>query len=73
MPPPEPQQPSHEARVLLAIQAYQKGQFRTVHAAAATYNASRTTINRRLAGVMSREKVTPNLTKLIKLTYKLTL
>ena len=50
-----------EGRLLLAIQAIQKGQIKSVRVAATTYNIARSTLQERLAGVLSRDIfISPN-------------
>jgi hypothetical protein len=43
-----------EGRIELAIQAFKKGQFQSLHAAALTYDALITTVRRRARGIRSR-------------------
>jgi hypothetical protein len=52
---------------LLAISAFQSGQFSTIPAAAKAYNVSRTTLYERIKGRPSREDYTPNNKKLSKI------
>jgi hypothetical protein len=58
---------SLEARILLALQALNQGQFLSSRAAAAAYNVSKSTLNTRRAGVASRRDIAPNSMKLTKL------
>jgi hypothetical protein len=43
-----------EGRLLLALQAYQKGQIQSIPQAAATYNVDHTTLMHRLKGRVAR-------------------
>ena len=49
---------SNEGSLLLAISALQSGQYKSVSAAAATYQVSKATLARRLRGGTSREDYT---------------
>jgi hypothetical protein len=49
------QRASKKGRLLLAIQAIHKGQIKSVRAAATIYNIARSTLQERLAGVLSRD------------------
>src|ERR1700760_2351201 len=53
-----------EGRILLAIQAIENNQFRSVRAAAAVYDVPRTTLRDRMNGKRSRRVSTPNSRKL---------
>ena len=60
MPPPPPQEVSfQEGRLILAVQAYQKGEFQSYRAAARAYDVPRDTLQRRIAGIQSRRDTTP--------------
>ena len=54
----------NEADIHLALEAFKKGQIRTIGAAARAYKVSRMTLTRRLEGTMSRRDTTPNSRKL---------
>lgn len=53
-----------EGRILLAIEAIQKGQIQSIQAAAKAYNVPRQTLSYRLRGRASRVDSTPNSRKL---------
>lgn len=54
----------NEGRILLAIQAIQKNQIKSVRAAAAVYNIPRSTLQARMNGTRARRDTTPNSRKL---------
>ena len=65
MSPPNQALPSNqEGRILLAIQAVKLGQFRSLKAAAISYDVPRTTLSNRINGIASRRDSTPNSQKL---------
>jgi hypothetical protein len=53
-----------EGRIELAIQAFKKGQFQSLQAAALTYDAPITTVRRRAHGIRSRRDSQPSNRKL---------
>ncbi len=53
-----------EGRLLLAVQAYQKGHFLNIHEAALTYNVPYSTLRHRIAGRVSRVDIRANNFKL---------
>jgi hypothetical protein len=53
-----------EGRIELAIQAFKKGQFQSLQAAALTYDAPITTVRRRIRGIRSRRDSQPSNCKL---------
>ena len=53
-----------EGRLLLALQAIQKGHIKTIRATAKAYNVSESTLRDRRNGRISRAKSTPNSRKL---------
>jgi len=55
---------SQEGRILLAIQAFKQGQFKSIRAAATSYDISPDTFRRRVRGVPSRRDSMPNSLKL---------
>jgi hypothetical protein len=68
MPPPTDDEAiQKEGRLLIAKQAIELGQFRSVLSAAKTYNVSKDTLKRRRAGVTARRDRTPNSMKLTKI------
>ena len=62
--PTQAQSSNQEDRLLLAIQALKEHQFKSVRAAALSYDVPRTTLSRRMNGMTSRCDFTPNLQKL---------
>ncbi|KXL45113.1 MAG: hypothetical protein FE78DRAFT_90871 [Acidomyces sp. 'richmondensis'] len=71
MPPPKRVQTSlNEGYILLAISAFQLGQFHLILAAAHTYSIDRTTIYRRIRGQPSREAYRPTNMRLTKTEEK---
>jgi hypothetical protein len=66
-PPNRVQISPNEGSILLAISAFQSGQFSTIPAAAKAYNVSRTTLYERIKGRPSREDYTPTNKKLSKI------
>ena len=58
---------SNEVDIVLALSAFNRGQFSSVSRAAATYNVSKSTLLRRLNGVDARRDCEPNRKKLTKL------
>ena len=52
--------PNKEGRILLAIQAIQQGQIRSIKAAVLTYDIPFETLRRRIKGIPSRCDSTPN-------------
>jgi hypothetical protein len=54
----------NEGRIVLAIQAFQRGQFKHLKTACKVYNAPYTTTRKRVAGVPERRVATPNGRKL---------
>ena len=51
----------NEGRIVLALQAYQKGQFSSLRAAARTYNVPRSTLTLRYQGTPSKaDSISPN-------------
>ena len=57
----------YESRLVLAIEAIQNHQMRSILAAAKAYNVSYTTLRQRLAGRPARRNILPNSCKLIDL------
>jgi hypothetical protein len=53
-----------EGRIELAIQAFKKGRFQSLQAAALTYDAPITTVRRRARGILSRRDSQPSNRKL---------
>ncbi len=65
MSPPNQAQPStQEGRILLAIQAFKLGQFKSIRAAAKAYDVPYTTLYHRIHRMTSRRDFTPNSQKL---------
>src|SRR3954453_3135548 len=65
--PPRLQSTQNEGRISLAISAIDRDQFQSVRSAAKSYDAARTTLRRRRAGIRPRRDCTPksrNLTDL---------
>jgi hypothetical protein len=62
--PTQAQSSNQEDRLLLAIQALKEHQFKSVRAAALSYDVPRTTLSSRMNGMTSRRDSTPNLQKL---------
>ena len=66
MPPPKRVQISpNEGSILLAISAFQSGQFPSISAAATAYNIPKTTLYHRIRGRPSREDYVPTNKKLL--------
>ena len=57
---------SKESRIQLALDAYKKGRFKTLKAAALAFDIPRTTLQRRIGGIESRIKKPANCQKLSK-------
>jgi hypothetical protein len=57
----------NEGRIALALQAYQRGQFRSIRAAANSYDVDRSTLQRRARGVPPQRDTRPTNTKLTQL------
>ena len=55
---------SKEARIQLAVNAFKKGQFKTIKAAALAFDISKSTLGRRIQGTSSRAQKTANCQKL---------
>ncbi len=55
---------NQEGRILLAVQAIKLGQFKSIRAAATSYDISRSTLQDRINGMTSRRDSTPNSRKL---------
>ncbi|XP_014549941.1 hypothetical protein COCVIDRAFT_63822, partial [Bipolaris victoriae FI3] len=55
-----------EGRIILALQAYRTGQFKSIRLAAAAYNVHHYQISRRLQGITFRPTTQPNCQKLTK-------
>ena len=55
---------SKEARIQLAVNAFKKGQFKTIKAAALAFDVSKSTLGRRIQGTSSRAQKTTNCQKL---------
>ncbi|KFY20795.1 hypothetical protein V491_03425 [Pseudogymnoascus sp. VKM F-3775] len=58
--PTQPQSSNKEGRILLAIQALNERQFKSVRAAALSYDVPRKTLSNRMNGITSRRDCTPN-------------
>jgi len=58
------QSPSHEERVLLAVEAFRQGQFQSVNQAAEAYDVPQSTVSDRLHGLPSRRDAQINNRKL---------
>ena len=54
-----PKDPYLEGRILLAIEAYNQNQFKSLRAAAASFNVSRSTLSNRLNGMIARRDTRP--------------
>ncbi|KFY79796.1 hypothetical protein V499_01229 [Pseudogymnoascus sp. VKM F-103] len=59
--PTQAQSSNQEGRILLAIQALKEHQFKSVRAAALSYDVSRSTLTNRMNGMTSRRDSTPNI------------
>ena len=57
---------SRDGSILLAMSAFQSGQFRSIRAAAHAYNVPPTSLARRISGVTSRADFRPKNTRLAK-------
>ena len=55
---------SKEARIQLAVNAFKKGQFKTIKAAALAFDVSKSTLGRRIQGTSSHAPKTANCQKL---------
>ena len=55
---------SKEARIQLTVNAFKKGQFKTIKAAALAFDVSKSTLGRRIHGTSSRSQKTANCQKL---------
>ena len=55
---------SKEAWIQLAVNAFKKGQFKTIKAAALAFDISKSTLGRRIQGTSSRAQKTANCQKL---------
>ena len=55
---------SKEAQIQLAVNAFKKGQFKTIKAAALAFDVSNSTLGRRIQGTSSRTQKTANCQKL---------
>jgi hypothetical protein len=66
-PQPLAQTASKESRIILALQAIERGQIRSIRAAAETYNVPWTTLRDRRNGMTSRRDCVPNSRKLTNL------
>jgi hypothetical protein len=62
--PTQAQSSNQEGRLLLAIQALNEHQFKSVRAAALSFDVLRRTLSNRMNGITSRRDSTPNLQKL---------
>lgn len=59
-----PKDPNSEGHILLALQAFHKGQFKSLHAAAHAYDVQYTTLVDRAKGKKARQDCLPNSCKL---------